>query len=198
MWFSSVFNLLINIMKKNEDSNFLLNEEGSYSITRSYESSQIISIMKNVINNTRDLIITDATACMGGDAVNFVKHFKFVNMIEKNPENFKLLIENCKTFCTTKNYKLINEDFLKVELDQDIIYIDPPFGGRDYRDKKSITLQINNKFLSEIIPALNAKYIFIKAPINVNIDFNYDDIYNIYNKAKNVSFKLIFIRRKYQ
>ena len=92
---------------------FKLNEEGSFSITRPFESSQIICFIENFIRVTEghtdhvDLsskILTDATACMGGDLIRFSKYFKMVNGIEILEENFALLVQNCKQFgCNNVN-----------------------------------------------------------------------------------------------
>jgi len=181
---------------------FKLNEEGGFSITRPYESKQIIYFIENFINretSISDKIITDATACMGGDLIQFSRNFKMVNGVEIDSENFGLLIENCKIF-DCQNVNLFCQDYLTIydKLKQDIIYMDPKWGGPDYKSKETISLKMNDLELWELINLIKekklAKYIFIKAPINVCLDnIEYDSIHIIYNKSKIVSFKLICI-----
>jgi len=181
--------------------NFILNEEGNFSITRPYESKQIVcNIEKFTGKEISNFVITDATAGMGGDIVKFSKCAKFSIGVEKNPENFKLLTENCKKF-NCQNINLINSDYLDIyeNLEQDIIYIDPPWGGREYGSKHCTVLKINHTEIYELVNDIKnkqiAKYIFIKAPSNVClINLEYNTIFTIYNKNKKPSFKLICIK----
>jgi 16S rRNA G966 N2-methylase RsmD len=144
-------------------------------------------------------ILTDATACMGGDLVRFSKYFRMVNGIEILEENFGLLVQNCKYF-HCHNVNLFCQNYLDIfdKLRQDIIYIDPPWTGPGYKNKESIILKLNNIEISDLIQIIKekhlAKYIFIKAPSNVGLEkLNYDSIHTIYNKSRIASFKLICI-----
>jgi adenine-specific DNA methylase len=179
--------------------NFKLNEEGKFSITKPYESYQIVNIMDRYLNTTES-IITDATACMGGDLVRFSKYFKKVNGIELCKSNFDLLVENCNIFNCT-NVSLYNEDCTQLckLLKQDVIYFDPQWGGKNYKSKDSIVLKLGQIPLFDFINELrnSVKHIFIKAPINVNLDnVEYDSVHLINNKSKTPSFKLIYISSK--
>lgn len=193
-------NLIINLKE------FKLNDEGTFSITRPYESSQIIYLIENFIKLNENKIdlssktLTDATACMGGDLVRFSNYFKTINGIEILEDNFALLVENCKYF-RCNNVNLFCQDYLEIydKLKQDIIYIDPPWGGTSYKDKDTVCLKIGNLELWNLISLIKsqklAKYIFIKAPMNVSLDkLEYDTIHIIYNKSRIASFKLICIK----
>jgi hypothetical protein len=181
--------------------NFKLNKEGSFSITRPYESKQVVDIISKFINfDLSELILTDATACVGGDLINFSNYFWMVNGIEINSNNFNLLVYNCKKF-RCKNVNLFCQDYCEIykNLKQDIIYIDPPWGGTGYRKYNSVSLEIGNlklwELMRNIIDLRLCKYIFVKVPINVSLEFiHYDRIYNIYNKNGVDSFKLICSR----
>ncbi len=182
---------------------FKLNQEGKFSITRPYESEQIIKYITKFISNElllENCVVTDATACVGGDLVNFSKKVKYVNGVEINLENFSLLVDNCKTF-ECNNTSLIHDDYLNVynTLIQDIVYIDPPWGGPDYKLIDSIRLYIGNVQLCDLINTIRAecitKYIFVKVPMNACLDnILYDVSYNIYNRSRNTSFILICIK----
>jgi 16S rRNA G966 N2-methylase RsmD len=182
---------------------FNLNTEGKYSITKPYESEQITKHMIKFINNEirfENCVITDATACMGGDLINFSKKAKYVNGVENNKENFDLLVENCKTF-ECNNINLINEDYLNIynKLTQDIIYIDPRWGGPDYKLMKNIHLYVGNVLLCDIINTIRAegiaKYIFTKIPRNACLDnIAFDESHVIYNRSKTISFVLLCIK----
>jgi hypothetical protein len=186
---------------------FKLNEEGSFSITRPYESAQVVYLIKNFIElyeghgvNLGSQRITDATACMGGDVVRFSKYFAAVNGVEILEDNYNLLVQNCRYF-GCNNVKLVHQNYLDVmdQLEQDIVYIDPKWGGVDYKHKEYIVLKLDDMEISELVETIKnkkiTKYIFVKAPLNVCLEkMGYDAIYIIYNKSKAPSFKLLCFR----
>lgn len=182
--------------------NFKLNREGRFSITKPFESEQIVLYIKNFANDLllSCSVITDATSCMGGDLINFSKKFKRVNGVEINKDNFELLVENCKIF-ECKNISLYNRDYLEIykNLTQDIIYIDPKWGGPDYKEQKKLILFIGSEelsiFLDKLIKEQITKYIFIKVPLNAWLPERYTKcIKTIYNKKNKQSFHLICIK----
>ncbi len=186
-------------LKDKLKDNFKVNKEGSFSITRPHESEQIIQIVKQKVGSLENMIITDATACMGGDLVNFSKECRFVNGVEVDPENFELLIENAKRF-NCHNVILFCQDYIDIfkSLKQDIIYMDPPWGGVDYKTKESIKLKIGDTNLWSLLKQIRekqlAKYVFVKVPLNVSLDFiKYDNIETVYNKSHSETFKLLVI-----
>ncbi len=181
---------------------FKLNLEGKFSITRPYESEQIIKYIAKFVSNElllENCVVTDATACVGGDLVNFSKKVKHVNGVEINIDNYNLLAENCKTF-ECDNVTLIHNDYLNVynTLNQDIIYIDPPWMGPDYKLKKSVNLFVGNVELCDLVNTIKseglAKFLFIKVPLNVCLDnLGHDEICTVYNRSRSPSFMLICI-----
>lgn len=154
-------------------SKLLLNKEGRYSVTRRSESEQIIDCMYLKIGNLETKSITDATACMGGDTINFALHFEKVFSIEMNPENFKILENNIKAF-NCKNVTLYSGDSTEIiNWLSDIVYIDPPWGGPSYRNEKNVELWMGKKRLDLWLDDLMSgpyrpKFVFLKIPFNYN------------------------------
>ena len=154
-------------------SKLLLNKEGRYSVTRRSESEQIIDCMYLKVGNLETKSITDATACMGGDTINFALHFEKVFSIEMNPENFKILENNIKTF-NCKNVTLYSGDSTEIiNWVSDIVYIDPPWGGPSYRNEKNVELWMGKKRLDLWLDDLMSgpyrpKFVFLKIPFNYN------------------------------
>jgi predicted RNA methylase len=190
-----------NILKK-----FKLNKEGSYSITKPHEAYEIYTSMRQFIRDhiLNNKTITDGSACMGGDLVNFSKYFHYVNGVEINPVNFNLLKQNIKTF-GCKNIKLFNEDYTKIykNIKQDVIYIDPPWGGPDYKIDDVVYLKFGNynlwDFIRNIINQKITKYIFIKVPFNAEKFHDkspnfYKETHVIFNESRDPVFNLICIR----
>lgn len=119
-----------------------------YSITPHFYAEKITRLIKKNINSqTKDLVISDFCACIGGNTFNFIKYFKKVNCVELDKKRFEYLKYNLSLYKDYKNYCLFNNDCLKVckEIKQDIIFIDPPWNGKDYKNKEKIDLFLGNK-----------------------------------------------------
>jgi len=168
----------------------ILTQEGGYSITKRRDALQIIRVMQNVLHEISTMTIVDATACNGGDTLNFAMNFKCVRSIEINSSNFSALEYNVKQVYKFKNVELIKGDCTKIQLGKtDVLYLDPPWGGPSYREQLLIDLKLSeisiDIWLSGLLKEDDApKHIFIKLP------FNYD-----FNKLKNISFVKLDINK---
>lgn len=134
-------------------------------------------------------IITDATAGAGGNVFSFSKYFKKVNAIEINISRYKFLVNNLNVYKIT-NVIPYHDDSLNLILDiyQDIIFFDPPWGGKDYKKNDNLRLNLG-KFSIEYIclQLLNCKYspkiIALKLPKNYDLKYLHK-IINIKNIKK--------------
>lgn len=148
-------------------------EEGSYSITRRRDAEYIIQIIRNVVQDCETKSITDATACIGGDTLNFAMNFKEVHSIELNRENYEALKNNVGVYGFS-NVSLYHGDCKDVyKWASNVLYIDPPWGGPTYRSHSSINLYLGNErldnWLEDIVTGpYRPNYIFLKVPFNYN------------------------------
>jgi predicted RNA methylase len=156
-----------------------ITSEGSYSITRRRDADRIMNILNALFKNTAELTITDATACIGGDTLNFALHFRHVHSIEIKDENFEALTNNVEVY-RFNNVTLHRGDCLKIfNWNTDILYIDPPWGGKDYRQHKNMDLFLSevrlDTWLEEVLKRKNRpNYIILKLPFNYNFNrFNF-------------------------
>jgi predicted RNA methylase len=117
--------------------------------------------------------ITDATACIGGDTLNFASNFGHVHSIEINSENFEALSNNVSVY-EFNNVTLHNADsVLLFNWNTNVLYIDPPWGGKDYKKHTNLDLFMSEKrldcWLEEILSRKNRPwYIVLKLPSNYN------------------------------
>ena len=153
--------------------------EGSYSITRRRDAERIIHILQFMFKTISELTVTDATACIGGDTLNFGLHFRHVHSIELKDENFEALTNNVEVYGLS-NVTLHRGDCLKIfNWNTDVLYIDPPWGGKDYRQHKNLDLYLSNTrldtWLEEILIRKNRpSYVVLKLPFNYNFTrFNF-------------------------
>lgn len=172
------------------------------------QSQQITNIICNYckfIGDSEKCIICDATAGMGGNSISFCKKFKFVFSIEISSESVDYLynnLKNCTNVCIIQDNCL---DILKL-IKCNIIFFDPPWGGKDYKLKSHIDLFINNINILDIIENMYnyVNIIALKAPLNYNEEKFKKSKWNIkrYNILKNDKINIfyylyIFYKNKY-
>ena len=156
-------------------SKLRIDKVGEYSISIPEDAQKTSKIILQIINNN-DIIITDATAGVGGNSISFADNFKLVNSIELDPNRFEYLKNNLSIY-KLKNIKLYNSDFLQIIslLKQDVVFIDPPWGGKDYKSKGEIILNVSNipleKICNDILYNNYAKMVVLKLPINYNTKY---------------------------
>jgi 16S rRNA G966 N2-methylase RsmD len=162
----------MNFFPSNNDK-ILIDAVGKYSVTLPEKSKIICNLISKHLN-TSDITITDAMACIGGDTLSFSQTFKKVNAIEIDKTRFDYLKHNMDLFkCNNIDY--YNNDYLEImnTLNQDVIYIDPPWGGPDYKNKKNLKIIINTKKLEticdEIIEKKLCKLLVLKLPYNYDL-----------------------------
>lgn len=145
--------------------------EASYSVTDQITADKITRDILQFVPTTA--IITDGTACVGGNTYSFAKSFSNVCAIELDPKRHSYLCQNM-SILGLNNVHCIHGD-VNIECEkqyQDVIFLDPPWGGPDYKQQTNIQLYLSNKELSEVCIDLSfhCKYIALKVPINFKID----------------------------
>ena len=147
-----------------------VDEQAMYSITEHKSADAISKYILNLPGITKESIVSDLMACIGGNTSSFARHFSHVNSVELNNERFNMLKNNVVDVMGLNNITFIKGDLVKevLKLKQDVIFIDPGWGGLDYKKSEFIDLFINKIPLSTIVKDLlnHAKYVVIKIPTN--------------------------------
>ena len=169
------------------------NMENTTFITHPSDTVDIINILKLYLGDLSELTITDATACIGGDTISFANNFEKVNSFEIDKDNYEMLENNVTVYGLTDKVSLYMEDYTirYTKITQDVVYIDPPWGGSGYKAKKKIPdLPLNKIPLVTILKELakKTKLIMLKLPQNF-------DIFNFKKKFKSWVFRQYFINR---
>jgi len=153
------------------NNKFKMTDIGLYSISKPELAKWIVKIMIDNLENVDKLIITDATSGMGGDTIYFAKYFKEVNAVEIDSIHFNILKHNLSNVLGIKNVKYYNFDYNIIydKLENDVVYIDPPWGGKNISKMKDIMLSLGGTKIYVLINKLYKKgiqNIFLKIPHN--------------------------------
>ena len=194
-----------NDLKKVKDKKLKMTNIGKYSITKPIHTSWIKSILINFFKSknisTKSLNIIDCTAGIGGDAISFSKYFSNVLAIEKNKVHFDILKNNVEAL-NIENIILENNDFIKKinkiksNNKYNLLFIDPPWGGPNYKNLKNVELSIhddkdNKLLLKDIINSYYNyyNYIILKSPKNLNLikeEYLYKTIHTTLDKDNKI------------
>jgi 16S rRNA G966 N2-methylase RsmD len=162
--------------------------------------------------NPQKVKIIDYTAGVGGNVLSFSKYFNKVYAIEIQKNRYEYLINNINVyeynniFCINDSSINFNEKFL-VEINPNVIFVDPPWGGNGYKEndslrlklgdvsvenlvidifsklyeniikKENLTIQIGNKKLYKT-NIFHNKFVVLKLPKNYDIEYFYETIKN--------------------
>ena len=101
-----------------------------------------------------------------------------------------------------KNVRLYNDNILTYyehiqEREKCIFFIDPPWGGRKYKNFKNFVLKIGKYYIYEFIEMLykcGFKCIVLKAPLNLNVNLIVQHIsYKNVKVIKHINMMLLLI-----
>lgn len=168
-----------------------INRESIMYITIPQVAEQITKIITyhtlKYFTNCAFVTITDATAGVGGNTISFSQKFKHINAIEIDQERFNYLSNNINAY-RIDNISLYNDDCLDIlpQLNNHhVIFIDPPWGGRNYKNHNKIRLHLNNFKIEDICLDLldTEKMTCVPNLIIMKLPKNYDIQY-IYAKFK--------------
>jgi predicted RNA methylase len=145
---------------------------GQYSTSNLLGSSQLVDIIKeNMTKEPLEIIVTDGTANVGSDTINLAMNFKTVNSYEINDINYSALENNVKEF-RLNNVNLYKGDITQmIDYGQDVIYIDAPWGGKEYKQSNNISLYLSGIEISDFYSRFmdRASLFIFKVPLNYKI-----------------------------
>lgn len=155
------------------------NAVGEYSMTRRGDADAMCDeVLPLLGESVSGWVVMDGTANMGGDTLQFSKYFAHVHAVEIDTRNAQVLKGNVDAF-GCKNVTLHEGDFLQVwprhKHQVDVVYLDPPWGGPQYKEKASLTLFLSQtKPLGEVIHEVMGdthapKFLILKLPNNCDM-----------------------------
>lgn len=161
------------------------NESLCYISLREHAESITKIILNHVkllnLGSAKNLTITDATAGVGGNTLSFASTFKSVNAIELDKDRALMLRNNVDVY-EYNNVIVINDDCVNIlkDINSHIVFIDPPWGGSDYKNFKTLRLTLSGvsieKLINRVLKRDLPKIIVLKLPKNYDINYLYQKI----------------------
>jgi len=171
---------------------------GEYSIIQKKSADEVLNEIDRRFGETTDITVTDATGGMGGLAIYLAPHLKKIKLVEVVSQHARIIQGNMKVYNIT-NYQVYRRDYLEImnRLTQDVVFFDPPWGGRGYSKNKQLSLGLNNVNIACICNHLiengRVKMIIIFAPKNFDLE-RFDTLVHFQYQVKNLGkHKLVVI-----
>ena len=147
-----------------------LSNIGIYSIFYPNSGDEVAKIIRSYIPGKK-ATITDATSNMGGAIFAFSNYFDKINGVEIVPMHCDILENNIKQYGIKNKVDIHCADYLDVadKLEQDVVFFDPPWGGKSYKSLKLMNMYLDSIPINQII-----KSILPKSIVAIRVPFNYD------------------------
>jgi hypothetical protein len=145
-----------------------LDDEALYSTTDQLTADKITrDLLKHL---GRESTIADGTACIGGNTYSFAQTFTRVLAYEIDPKRASYLAHNMKIL-GMKNVECIHGDVITT-LSQtvDCIFLDPPWGGPEYKKRERVQLYLSENPLSTVCKKLTPYTTFFALKVPTNFD----------------------------
>lgn len=184
-----IFNKLFPLPPNKSYHNLMIDDASVSYITTPINSLLITSIIDSHIPDhipRSDITIFDGTACVGGDCISFGKTFGSVIAAEIDESRYHMLVNNLLEY-ELYNVVPVNIDCIKLYKRLnfiDIMYFDPPWGGKQYKNGNNLRLEIGDMFLDDLINDIfeesdqkksNVRIVVLKLPKNYDLRSLYEN-----------------------
>ena len=145
-----------NLLNKSDYLNLKIDKESTSYISTKDVANHITTILQHHIEklglHIKNSIITDATAGVGGNTLSFARRFNKVHAIEINEIRYNYLINNIGVY-KLNNVVCYNKSCINLinTIDSNIVFFDPPWGGKDYKKQIELELYISEVPLTKIV-----------------------------------------------
>ena len=193
-----------------------LTDVALWSMTPTDQANFVVDIIQSYFTkyDLANKIITDTSGCIGGNTYAFINIFKIVNFVEISGLHIDIFKYNAALLnIDISNVIIHHSNYIDIyqnkQIKQDIIFMDPPWGGPNYymyknidlyynktaTDKVSVTDMINNELYKQ------AAMIILKCPTNFNVNpllngkYMYRDLVVVENSIGKAMYYLIILSK---
>jgi adenine-specific DNA methylase len=165
-------------------SKFIIDEVAAFSVTESQSADEMTRVIlaefpkDSGMKSASDLVILDGMACVGGNTISFSKAFKRTLSNELDEGRFKILRHNVVEVMGCSNVEFFNNSILDLvkDVEFDVLFLDPEWGGPSYKDSSSLRLSISDVAMEDFVLKVfhdfpGVSMVALKLPVN------YDNAY---------------------
>ena len=172
-------------LDKRNMSRLRIDRDSTHYISTKEQANEITDLIVGTLTDMglepSGLNIIDGTAGVGGNTISFSKVFNKVYAVEIEELRYRFLKNNVDVY-GLKNVTAINENCCKIFKffrNGDVVFLDPPWGGRGYKNirKMRITMSgfsiedICNNLMNSCMMSCVPKLIALKLPVNYDYEF---------------------------
>lgn len=149
-WAESRRNTLWHLVPELMRDQLQLDSVSLYSVTEDSVADRMTNILAGWISP--DSVITDATACVGGNAISFARKFAHVNAVELTHSRCDMLRHNAGILGVSEKISVYEGDYIDLHknLKQDVVFLDPPWGGPDYKRARKLDLYLGSVNIAKL------------------------------------------------
>lgn len=161
--------------------------EALFSVTDAKSADKITRALSTLSGFKPGFVISDITSCVGGSVISFARSFAKVNAVEIDPTRFDMLRHNVAGVAQCKNVSFHHGNgvhlALSSKISQDIVFVDPPWGGPDYLKTSNLHLSLSDgncevdlgELAFRLLNCSRTRYVAFKVPVNFAVeDFKRD------------------------
>ena len=145
-------------------------KEALYSLSHYQDSNEITSAIYRLFPHAT---VIDGTACVGGNTISFAHLFPVV-ACDTNPEHVRMLEYNLAAYDLKADLYVADITCLVkimdrlVETPERVLFLDPPWGGKKYKQENQVTLELSGRNVAEWISEWSFDMVVLKVPFNFN------------------------------
>jgi hypothetical protein len=150
----------------------------SFSVTESQTADMMTKKISEYLTKIERPVIFDGMACVGGNTISFSKSFPSVLSNEFDQERYQMLMHNVRDVLKCDNVIFFNDSILNLAFTQeyDALFLDPEWGGPDYKYKRALRLTISDHPVEDFCMNVFEKcgrvsVIALKLPVNYDNEY---------------------------
>jgi len=128
-------------------SKIVIDAVAVFSVTESGMAEKMTATIKQIAEKVKpeDNVIFDGMACVGGNTISFAQSFRTVLSNEYDPSRYEMLCYNVKDVLEIQNVTFFNGSIIDLAFTEhyDVLFLDPEWGGPDYKHKSNVQLNIS-------------------------------------------------------
>lgn len=148
-------------------------EVSLYSATDQLTARAIAGVLRTLPGVTAESTVTDATACIGGNTLEFARAFAHVHAVELDSLRASMLCHNLAWLQLDKGVTVHEADYcdLQATLRQDVVFLDPPWGGKRYKQQDRVRLYLSDRDVGDLCGAIliHTAHVVVKVPCNFDV-----------------------------